>query len=292
MLCSLGFLLGSLVGSRHYAKAKEQANVRAIFSGRLSETSVRRLLVQPNVLQLEGEEREISLLYLQIQDHQPGVHQISAPTRIKLLREFCEEVTVISTKAGGCMLRNSGTSLMVVFGAPLSAPNHAEQAVNTALQIQRRLLELGKQWERMEFPAQRCCFAIHTGAALLGAFNTSGRSEYVVLGESVALAARLCRVNDTYGTSLLVSATTFAKLPPHEYRTRWLESCGEIRIYEVYGDLATYRSPIDAAYYQNYEKAFAAYQAQDFEQARRHLEAALNILPHDRAAHLLRNKMS
>ncbi len=291
MLLSLSFMFCGMLVCLHYLKQKAELHLRATLGGRLSEASLRCLLAQRDALQLDGEEREVSLLYLQIHEHTPCTNQISAQARIKLLREFCGEVTAISIKAGGCILRNSGANLSVVFGAPLSTPNHAAQAVNAALQIQRRLLELGKQWERVGFPPQRCHFAIHTGAVLLGTFQTSTRSEYSVLGESVAFVTRLCNANETYGTSLLVSAATFAQLPPQEYRTRWLDIWEEIKIFEVYGDLATYRSPIAAAYYQNYEHALAAYHAQDFEHARLHLDAAQRLLSHDPAAHLLRQKM-
>lgn len=284
MLGSFGLLAFGLMAGLHYVGMKERALVRAFFGVRLSTNALQRLLARPEQLQLHGEEREVTIFTVRLHESATRSRRISAEARVKLMREFYAEMSALILKEEGFVVRHWGNTVTAVFGAPLFASNHAEQAVRAALQAQRRLLELYKQWERVGLPAQRCLFGIHTGNALLGNFGSAADCDYSVFGASVNFAERLCEANEKFATTLLVSESTLAALPVEGYRARCLELEETIKIYEVYGDLATYRSPIDARYYQNYEKAFAAYTAQDWDSARAHLAAALQLLPNDPAA--------
>ena len=284
ILGSFGLMaFGLMVGLQHVSM-KERALVRAMFGVRLSPNVLQRLLARPEQLQLNGEEREVTILTVRLHETALMSKRISAEARVKLVREFYTEISALILKEEGFAVRHWGNTVTAVFGAPLPAPNHAEQAVRAALQMQRRLLELYKQWERVGLPIQRCLFGIHTGNVVLGNFSSVADCDYSVYGASVNFAERLCEANEKFATTLLISESTLAALPSEGYRTRCLELEEAIKIYEVYGDLATYRSPIDARYYQNYEKAFAAYTAQDWDSARGHLTAALQLLPNDPAA--------
>ncbi len=291
-LVSLGgsflFMFSGMLLCLHRARAKEHAFIRSLFSKSVSEHTLKQLLAQPERLKLEGEEKELTVLFAALSGNTPLVESIPASALVKLLKEFFTEMADIIIAEGGRVDKFLGDTLMAEFGAPLPSPNHAELAVRAALKMQRRLLDLQKQWERVGVPPLHCQIGIHTGLAVIGNLGSREVCDYTVLGEAVNLAARLRAANQNYGTTLLISEATSARLSPNEFRTRWLDTLElknqAMKIYEVHGDLATYRSPIDAAYYQNYERAFSAYVARDFERARTSLEAALHLLPHDPAA--------
>lgn len=276
--------------------AKEQAHLRRLFSRRVSAGVLRQVLSRPALVKLNGEEKEATLMFIRFVRDATPPQSISAEARLQLLNEFAQEMTALITSAEGCVMQLGGDAIMAVFGAPLPVSHHAEQAVHAAMLMQRRLLELKKQWERVGLANAHIQMGIHTGSVVLGLLGAGELAGYHALGASVDFTARLCRANQLFATSLLVSATTFAQLPPNVYRARTLDyfstKSTALKIHEVFGDLATYRSPIDSAFYQNYEKAFAAYEAKDCEKARAYLEAALKLLPHDPAALALLVKLN
>lgn len=293
---SFVFMFSGLLFILKRETAKEQARLRRLFAARLSERALRQALSEPALLKLSGEEKEATLMFIRLAHDAAAPRSISAEAQLQLCNEFVQEMTGLITGAEGCVMQLAGATIMAVFGAPLPASNHAEQALHAALLMQRRLLELKKQWARVGMPNAHLQVGIHTGRVVFGLLGARESVGYQALGEGVEFAARLCRANQRFATSLLVSATTFTQLPRNVYRARTLDFFSTkneaLKIHEVHGDLATYRSPIDSAFYQNYEKAFWAYQEKDFENARAPLEAALKLLPSDPAALALLVKLN
>jgi class 3 adenylate cyclase len=80
---------------------------------------------------------------------------------------------------------------MVIFGDPIPCTDPCMRAVQMAVAMRSRLLELSKKWRRerheLGFGA-----GIAYGYATLGAIGFEGRSEYSAIGTVVNLAARLC----------------------------------------------------------------------------------------------------
>jgi class 3 adenylate cyclase len=87
--------------------------------------------------------------------------------------------------------------MMAVFGVPIASTTEAEiaedaqMAVNCALAIREKLVELNRDWERRQLPAVQMRIGIFTGVAMVGSLGGKNRLEYAVIGDSTNTASRL-----------------------------------------------------------------------------------------------------
>ena len=95
---------------------------------------------------------------------------------------------------------------MAIFGAPSATAKDAENAVRTAVAMQRRLISLNEELTDEGFAAVNIGIGLHTGEATIGYIGSEQRSEYTAIGDTVNLAARL--ESNTVGGQILVSAAT------------------------------------------------------------------------------------
>jgi adenylate cyclase len=105
-----------------------------------------------------------------------------------LLNVFFSRMADAIFEHEGTLDKFIGDSVLAVFGAPLSLPNHALSAVRAAQSMQRALTALGA--ERPDPPLQMR-IAIHTGLAMVGDIGSLKRRDFTVLGDVVNTAARM-----------------------------------------------------------------------------------------------------
>ena len=107
-----------------------------------------------------------------------------------MLNEHMTAMTAVAHEFRGVVDKFVGDMIMVVFGAPKSYGNDAENAVKCALKMiatRRQLNQTGKQDIEVGI-------GIATGEVLAGCMGSEDRLNYTVLGEKVNLGSRLCDI--------------------------------------------------------------------------------------------------
>lgn len=292
----VGIWVGLIVGLE-LVISKEQAFVRGAFRKYVPDSVVSELLLHPELLQLGGEERVLSVLFSDIEGFTTIAESMSPSDLVDLLNEYLSEMTAIILAQGGIIDKFEGDAIMAEFGAPLILPNHADRAVQAGLAMQRRLTELRRAWVQRGLPAVRCRVGINTGPMLVGNMGSSQVFDYTVIGDAVNLASRLEAANKLYDTYLMISESTHNQLSPELFRTRILDviqvkgKSQAVKVFEVYGDQTAAVSPEDAAYYEVYEQAFYAYLSRNFAAAKTSFTQALSLRPDDPASQAIMERM-
>jgi adenylate cyclase len=280
------------------AITKDQAFIRNAFAKYVSEKVVNELLQRPELLQLGGEERVVSVLFSDIENFTTLSERLSPQGLVSLLNTYLTEMTAIVLEQGGIVDKYSGDGIMAEFGAPIPVPHHADQAVRTALHMQRRLEELRPQWRQQGLPELRCRVGINTGTMVVGNIGSEQVFNYTVIGDAVNLASRLEGANKYYQTLIMISEFTHDCLTPNLFRTRLLDAIRvkgrrqPVKVYEVYGESTDTIPSDDLAYYHAYDEACAAYLERRFDAARVQFEAALALRPKDAAAREMLERMA
>jgi len=91
----------------------------------------------------------------------------------------------------GTVMQFVGDSVMAVFGAPDSQPDHADCALRAATSMHRAQLELNGRWASAGMPAFELGIGLSTGLVAAALIGSEERAEYSVVGDAVNLAQRL-----------------------------------------------------------------------------------------------------
>ena len=196
---------------------KQKAYVKDAFSQYLSPELVAELVKNPDLLKLGGETRELTILFCDIR----GFTSMSEALKDRP-QELTSIVNMLLTELTTEVLANNGTidkymgdALMAFWNAPISDPNHKENALKTAIGLQQKMKsvneKLSEYIETQELtgvPYMRVGVGVSSGIATVGNMGSKQRFNYSVIGDCVNLAARLEGQTKQYSVDNLYSEET------------------------------------------------------------------------------------
>ena len=130
-----------------------------------------------------------------------------------MLNEYFTRMVDIVFAHKGTLDKFVGDMVMALFGAPLDDPDHAEHAVDAALEMIRELHRLNEKWTAEGRPSLDIGIGISTGPMIAGNIGSEAIMSYTVIGDAVNLGARLESLNKQYGTRIIISQATREALP-------------------------------------------------------------------------------
>jgi adenylate cyclase len=161
---------------------------------------------------LQGEPREVTILFADIRDFTPWVEASDPREVVRDLNAYFTEMETAIRAHGGLVVQYIGDEIEAVFGAPVARPGHAEHAVRAALEMRARLGVWNAARAATGRPPLRNGIGIHTGTVLAGNIGSADRLSYALVGDSVNLASRLQGLTKELHADVLVSGTTRARL--------------------------------------------------------------------------------
>ena len=242
---------------------------------------VRQLIEQEGDAHLQGEKRELTIHFSDIEGFTTVSESLKPEELVELLAEYLGEMSRIIAEEKGTVDKYIGDAVMAFWGAPQPVANHAVYAARAALRCQARLVELEQKWQNEGKPVFRARIGLNTGEIIVGNMGSAERLNYTVIGDAVNLASRLEGINKYYGTRIMLGETTH-KLVEKEFVTRLLDFVAvkgkneAIRIYELVGE----KGKVDAKHLEfiaQFEAAIEAYRKQNWDAAEASLRAALKL---------------
>jgi class 3 adenylate cyclase len=165
----------------------------------------------------EGELTEATILFCDLRGYTLFVERKEPKEVVKFLNTYFSEMELAVRQHNGIVLQYIGDEIEAVFGFPVQEDAHCEMAVETALQMRRRLQVLNEKRRSIgESPIQHG-IGIHTGTVLAGSVGSPERLVYAMVGDAVNLASRIQDLNKQFGTDILISGTTRERLSDGEY---------------------------------------------------------------------------
>jgi len=161
---------------------------------------------------LEGEQREVTILFADIRDFTPWVESTEPREVVRDLNRYFGEMESAIRAHGGLVLQFIGDEIEAVFGAPVPAVDHAGRAVRAALDMRTRLARFNAARQESGKRPLRHGVGVHTGTVLAGNIGGGERLSYALVGDAVNLASRIQDLTKTAGVDILISATTQAAL--------------------------------------------------------------------------------
>ena len=217
----IGFLSSGINSMSRELKEKEF--MKDTF-GKIVDPRVRDLLLSKK-LQLGGEERDASILFLDIRGFTSISESLEPLKLVELLNLFFSKMNDCIVPRNGFINKFIGDSILAVFGLPIPDENHAENAVKAAIHMQEDLKILNLEFEKSGFPQLKIGIGVHSGKVIAGNIGTKTRMEYTVIGDTVNIASRIESLCKTYSAGILISEETAKRNPGIKFR-----SIGDIEI--------------------------------------------------------------
>lgn len=151
---------------------------------------------------------ELTVMFADIR----GFTRIAENMPPEMLKEYLNEVLTDLTE---CIYRYNGTvdkymgdAVMAFWGAPVADPEHAENAVRAAIDMQAAITRLSDRFAARGFPSVAIGIGINTGLVRVGDMGSKLRRAYTVIGDSVNLASRLESLTKHYRVPIIVGEST------------------------------------------------------------------------------------
>jgi len=211
--------LGQLAGSFNEMMEglSEREALREAFGAYVDPDVAERVLEEGELI--EGQEREVTVMILDVCDFTEFAQRSSARETVTFLNDMFGIVVPCVTRHGGHANKFLGDGLLAVFGAPERLEDHADRAAAAARDIATKLLE--RFDGEFEFG-----IGVNSGPVVVGSVGGGGRLEFAVIGDPVNVAARVEHLTRETGDIVLVTEGT-----------RCLLSDGEIEL-DARGDFA------------------------------------------------------
>lgn len=206
------------------AGLREREHIRDTF-GRAVDPSVRDYLLQ-SPRGSQGELREVTVLFSDIRGFTPFSETQSPEALVAWLNRYLSVMTECVSRHGGVVNKYIGDAIMAVFNAPLPAEDHAQRAVQCALDMLKTLAQLNSDLEKEKNPGVKIGIGLHCGRVTAGRVGSLDRLEYTVIGDTVNTASRIEGLCKKTGRSLLLSSAVADACGSH-----WnFESLGKARV--------------------------------------------------------------
>jgi adenylate cyclase len=200
------------VSYQYFVEGREKREVKRLFGRYVSKDIYEQLVANPSLAQLGGQRREMTVLFSDIRGF-TTVSESGEPEQIvALLNRYFTRMVDIVFRHHGTVDKFVGDMVMALFGAPVDDGDHADHAVQAALEMIEELRRLNAEWTAEGVPAIDIGIGINTGPMIAGNIGSEAIMSYTVIGDAVNLGSRLESLNKQYGTHIIISEATRARL--------------------------------------------------------------------------------
>jgi len=210
----VGFASYGAAALARYARDEWRARLlRERFEQHLAPDVVRRIAADPAALRLQGEMREITALFSDIEGFTSMTERAGPADLVALLDAYFDAAARIVTEHGGMIDKIVGDSVHAIFNAPFTLDRHPERAVACALALLTASEEIRCSPLGQRLHLGRTRIGIETGPAIVGDVGGSRKLDYTAHGNAINRAARLEAANRELGSSICIGPGTAARLP-------------------------------------------------------------------------------
>ena len=197
---------------QYFVEGREKRQVKRTFSRFVSKDVYEQLVADPASARVGGARREMSVLFADIRGFTTFTERGKPEEVVAQLNDYFSRMVDVVFEHRGTVDKFVGDMVMALFGAPLADPDHADHAVQAALGMLDALKDQNARWAADGRPPLEIGIGVNSGDMVAGIIGSDTIMSYTVIGDAVNLGSRLESLNKEYGTRLIVSEGTRARL--------------------------------------------------------------------------------
>ena len=199
-----------------YMTESERSRIRGAFSLYLSPQMVKQVSENPGLLTLGGEEREISVLFLDIRSFSKISEMMRPHELTEFLNKFLTPMTDILQSHNATIDKYIGDAIVAFWNAPMDDAQHHKNAAKAVLDMQEKLIKLNDEFKNqsdVRWPDDvKMGIGINTGICCVGNLGSEQRFSYSMIGDAANLASRIEGLTKQYGLTNLIGNSTAKEL--------------------------------------------------------------------------------
>ena len=200
------FLAYDKVEEKRKKEENEKNKIRTMFEKYVSPYIIKKIIKQKK-LKLGGERQEVTILFSDIRGFTTISEKNQPEKVVKMLNDYFNTATKIIQKNEGAVDKFIGDAIMALFNAPVKNASHADNALKTAIQMQ-------KEFKKQNINAG---IGINTGDAIIGNIGSSKVMDYTAIGDAVNTASRIQALAKT--GEIVITDSTYNKLKLNKPKT-------------------------------------------------------------------------
>ncbi len=257
-------------------------------------TLVTDLLRSGRQLRVEGERRQLSMVFTDVRDFTPMVEAAAADDLMAQMSEYFDALAGAILTHQGTIDKYIGDAIFAFWNAPVPHERHALRACEGALAARAASKALNRRWAAAGRPEWHTGFSVHVGDAVVGNVGSRDRLNYTAIGNAVNVAARVEGLTRFYGSEILVTAAVVEAVGP-AMRFRQVDTVlpkgvsQPLVLHELLGAEIT---PAEEDQLQAWEVFYALYAARDWSRARAAIAAFTAAYPDDPLGKVFAERMA
>ena len=192
----------------------QKQQIRKQFATYLSPDLVAKLVKDPSLLKLGGEEKELSIMFTDVRGFTGISEHYGKDVQglTKIMNRYMTAMTRKILENNGTLDKYIGDAQMAFWNAPLDETIHCKESVKAALEMLDELKVFNDEVTKEGIPAFGMGVGINTGVVVVGNMGSEQRFDYTCLGDAVNLASRLEGQSKNYGVLLVIGPITESRL--------------------------------------------------------------------------------
>lgn len=212
---SFNILIGLLVyihvfTVKFITELMQKLQIKKQFGTYLSPAMVEKLQKNPELLQLGGDSRELSIMFTDVRGFTTISEHYGKDVQglTKIMNRYMTAMTARIIENQGTLDKYIGDAQMAFWNAPLDDAEHAKNALRTGLAMLKDLEKFNEEIAKENVPAFGMGLGINTDTVVVGNMGSSQRFDYTCLGDGVNLASRLEGQSKPYGVRIVIGPKT------------------------------------------------------------------------------------
>jgi adenylate cyclase len=201
------------IGFRFLVTDRERRHIRRAFGNYVSPAVLARAENQPNGLRLGGDDREITMMFMDVRDFTTISESLTPTALVAFLNKLLTGLSRHIIESDGTLDKFIGDSIMAFWNAPVDVEEHAARAARCALKMRETLREMNEAGSLGLDRQVGIGIGINTGVACVGEIGAENRFNYSAVGDSVNTTARIESMCKEFGFDILVTGATAQRLP-------------------------------------------------------------------------------
>jgi adenylate cyclase len=200
---ALAWFLSSILTIAHNATQEKlkRSQLMSLFSKHVAPEIAADIWKKHELFFAEGRPRPqqttATIMFTDLQHFTALAENLEPEALFDWLNEYLVGMTPIVANHGGIVIRFIGDAIFAGFGIPVPRTSTTQirqdaiNAVNCALAMNEKLIQLNKQWRQQGLPVVGMRIGLYTGQIATGSIGDKNRMEYTIHGDTVNTAARL-----------------------------------------------------------------------------------------------------